>query len=340
MSEQHKGSQPSETGREQSRAMEVIDCATAEDLAEPFVLRSLEADEQAAVEAHARFCRRCADRVASARQTVSMLAFSVPPATPPPSAKASLFARIEQASAPPPESYMNAASLNSMRTPTLPASDPAGAPAPAPRSQPVDRPRSRLAAYALPLATLPLLLALGIVGYWGVNNRMQLNDQTSQVEDMATQIQYLNSEVLTLNQTFDKLDQYLGVGQAKQYAMVPQTNSGETDAFGRIIANPVADQAMVMVWRLDEEPATYDIMVELPNGEVYDAGDLDVNGSGSALMNVDLGRPVTDIKSIHIQPKVSDTVTDAMALKSGPDVLYALIGPDLGEVADTGPQRP
>jgi hypothetical protein len=345
VSKLHGGAHPTEPGHEASLTADAADCAMVQDLAEPFALNALEPDQHLAFEAHCQHCRQCQRLIDGIKQSVTMLAFSVPQVSPPLPAKAALFARIEQASSQPPtETNMASASLASLRTPTLPASDPGAPvnpPAKAPAQDPVPRRRrARLAAYSLPLATLPLLLALGFVGYWGLDKQQELNAQTNRLQEMTMQVERLNSQVGQLGQGFSNLDQYLGVGGAKQYTMRPQSEDQQSDAAGRIIAKAGNDKAMLMVWRLDGKMATYDIIVELPNGTRYDAGDLEVNGNGGAMLTVDLGRPISDVKSIHIQPQFSNVVSDTLALGSGPDALYALIGPELGDNLDTAVQNP
>ena len=77
-----------------------------------------------------------------------------------------------------------AGSLETFRTPTLPSSvEVSRTLAPEQQSQ-----SAWWKVYAAPLATLPLILALGLVGAWGFNNYSQLNDANGTIDTQAAVI--------------------------------------------------------------------------------------------------------------------------------------------------------
>lgn len=273
-----------------------------------------------------------------------MLAFASKPVAPPSTAKAALFARIAQASQPVDDTLgLAAGSLDIFRTPSLPASSPVMA-IPASTGIPPTNDQnhgwSRFIAYAAPLATLPLLLALGFVGYWGVSTRIDLNDRTQTVDHLNSTVTLLNSKVDALSVGMDGFEQYLNPETAKHYAMLdpsPSAKSGESQPYGLLLTLPSEQEAVVMTWNLDPTTGAYEIVTEQANGAVTIVADLFTDNEGDAFRRVDLGAPLSQIVSVHIRPKSTGFSSDSDLPSTQPDALSATIWPGLNGAQDTFP---
>ena len=331
-------------------------CADVHDLAAPFALAAVEPEERERVERHCRRCPPCASFIDDMRQTVVMLSFAAPLAAPPPAAKAALLARIAQSSArPTPVLPAAAKPVLLAPTPTLPPSQEALAPVPEgwektnrDRWEKTNRDRWRPAVarrglsrrlrpnwhlLATPLATVPLVIALGIVGLWALNTQARLNDRIAEVQQLSAQVDSLNAEVAALNLSLNSLDSFVAADNAKSYDMTPQSKSSR--AYGRVIAHPGQDQAMLLVWRLSGEHARYEVLLETSGGSMVSVGELPVNNEGNGVKLLTLSQPLTAYKSVHIRPKLRDTSTGASDAIAIPDVLFATIDSNLGAPDDT-----
>lgn len=290
------------------------------------------------IELHCTNCPRCQALVDDLLNTAALLAFSSPFNSPPATAKTALFNRIAQASsdAPIPDPIYTG-SLAALTSPTIPPSGEMSAPAASDsKLQRTIGRRSWWTAYAAPLATLPLLFALGFVGYWGINSRIQLNDQTNTVNELTSRVQLLNDKVEALSTGMAGIDEYLNSGSAKQYAMLdPAPNDGGVEAEGLLIANPKGDDAVLMAWKLDPTFDSYRVTIELSNGETKMVSDLYTDNEGDVILMLDLGIPFSQVASIHVKPNVNGISTDSQLASTLPDALYATIWPGLGREQDT-----
>jgi hypothetical protein len=314
-----------------------IDCAAVHDMAHDYVLaESSEARLQ--IELHCSRCARCQALVDDLLNTAALVALGSPLAAPPASAKNALFARIAQSSRDlPAVEPIYQGSLAALTTPTIPSSSGMFAPAaPAARDVETAPRRSWWSIYAAPLATLPLLFALGFVGYWGITTRMELNDQTNTVDDLNARVQLLNSKVDALSAGFTGFDEFLNNGAVKEYAMLdPAPGADETQASGLLIANPQGDNAVLLAWELDPSIDSYKVTVQLPSGETVPISDLYTDNEGDAIQMLDLGMPISQVASIHVKPNVSGLSNDSQVGSVTPDALYATIWPGLGREQDT-----
>jgi hypothetical protein len=294
------------------------------------------------IELHCANCHRCQALVDDLLGTAALLALSSPLAAPPALAKSALFDRIAHASRDLPSiEPIFQGSLASLTTPTIPSSRGLSVPAPPDSTaQKPSRRRSWFSLYAVPLATLPLLFALGFVGYWGITTRMELSDQTSTVDDLNARVQLLNSKVDALSAGFTGIDEYLNNGSVKEYAMLdPAPGAGDAQASGLLIANPKDDGAVLLAWGLDTTIDSYKITVQLSSGEVVAVSDLYTDNEGDAIQLLDLGVPMSQISSIHVKPNLSGITNDSQVGTSTPDALYATISPGLGRELDTRSQQ-
>lgn len=316
------------------------DCAVVQEDAHDYVMGTLDPDTRDAIAEHCKRCPNCRAIIDELSSTVSMLAFSSRAVTPPPTAKAALFARIAQNAVPAESaSTWGDISLDNFRTPTLPAA-PVVPALPQGTTDPVASSKSwsRFIAYAAPLATIPLILALGFVGYWGVSNRMELNDRTQTVDELNASVQLLNSKVSALSVGMEDFEQYLNPNTSKHYAMLDPSPSTEgSQAYGLLLTNVKVGDAVVMAWRLDPTVQAYEIVLELVDGRSAVVGDLFTDADGDAMRRVDLGVSVAEVESIHIRPKSADFSTDSDLNNHQPDALYAAIWPGLNGIQDTIP---
>ncbi|HEY8448181.1 MAG TPA: hypothetical protein VIL01_13835 [Thermomicrobiales bacterium] len=325
-----------------------IECRFVQDLAAPFALAAVETHERLLIEQHILFCASCARVVRQFRSSAALLGLTNPVATPSPKAKAALFARINEASRT--QSQLRPATAysdftESMRTLTLPASRPNPSPAPSP-AQPatrrfspswlrLPRPAWEIGTFAAPLATVPLLLALGIVGLWAINTRVELNDRIAEVQQLSAQVDSLNSQVAALNESLESMDRFVAAADAKTYVMTPSAAAGSSGAYGQVIANPNTDQAMLMVWRLSGSNPRYDVVLETHQGTIEPAGELVVNAEGKGVTVLDLDRPFAMYRSVHVKPQLQDSTAGTSDTISRADALFAVIDPNLGSTDDT-----
>jgi hypothetical protein len=318
-----------------------IDCAAVHDMAHDYELAEA-SEARLQIELHCSRCPRCQALVDDLLGTAALVALSSPLAAPPASAKRTLFDRIAQTSSDLPAiEPVYQGSLAALTTPTLPSSSGMFAPAaPDTRIEETAPRRSWWSVYAAPLATLPLLFALGFVGYWGITTRMELNDQTNTVDDLNARVQLLNSKVDALSAGFTGIDEYLNNGSVKEYAMLdPAPGSSEAQASGLLIANPKEDSAMLMAWGLDTTIDNYKVTVQLANGDIVTISDLYTDNEGDAIQLLDLGVPISQITSIHVKPNMSGLSSDSQVGSTTPDALYATISPGLGRELDTRSQQ-
>ncbi|MBX3071450.1 MAG: hypothetical protein KF883_13175 [Thermomicrobiales bacterium] len=303
-------------------------------------MAGLEPDVHDAVAAHCDSCSHCREVIDELTTTVSMLAFASRPVAPPATAKAALFARIAQNAVPAERPALwTGDSLDSFRTPTLPA-------APIIPAQPIapgsgleaapNRSWSRFVSYAAPLATIPLILALGFVGYWGTSNRIQLNNRTEAVDQLNSTVELLNSRIDSLSVGMGDFERYLNPDTSKHYAMLdPSPSTGGSQAYGLLLTYAFGDEAVVMTWRLDPEIDAYEVVISGVDGSEKSLGNLYPDADGDAMLRVDFGIPLNEIQSIHVRPKAElyGTASDLRAQQ--PDALTAILWPGLSGVQDT-----
>lgn len=309
-------------------------CSLVDTSIEAYALGILDATQQAVIEQHLTRCSRCSELVASYQKTTALLALSVPLALPSPRSKTSLMARIAdlpQAFDPLPDSAVFTGNLDDLRTPTLPAST-------YPRST-TDTPATPAAwwrIYAAPLATLPLILALGLVAAWGFNNYAELRDSQAALGQRDMQIARLSSQLS--NDNSQGVANLMVSPSSKRYTLTSQATGGGDLARGLLIADSLSGQAAVQVSGL---PAgTYAVIVQTQNGTMTSKAEFEVGTQGSATTLLDLGTQITDFDSVHIRPTTATTQTDVASIASQADVLMTTIGPDISTDSDTSVQNP
>jgi hypothetical protein len=301
-----------------------------DDSLEEYVLGILESSRQVAIERHLVRCTACSALVASYEQIAAVLALAVPPATPPARARTALLTRVAQAPSPPASMYTG--NLAELRTPSLPASN-LGLTAPAIRQQ---TRQSWWKVYAAPLATLPLLLALGLVAAWGMNNYAKLNDSNSALAERDLQIARMSQQLSSENS--QGVANLLTSPSAKRYVLSPDVSVAGDDAKGTLVADAQHELAVLQVSGLSS--GTYSVVVQTEDGDMVTKAEFDVGTLGSATALVDLGAQISELQSVHIRPTTTITDTDVAAIEAPPDVLFTTIPADLLQNSDTSPQGP
>jgi hypothetical protein len=319
-----------------------------QELAAPYVMAALEPDEQRRVDRHRNRCLNCEQVIVETREAVSLLAFSVPMIAPPARTKSSLMDRIAQTAQV--ETRFPQPALAAATTLTIPSSRGALAPIPegweeANRSRPLPVPnkpsrsgrfRPNWQLIATPLATVPLVLALGIVGVWAFNTQNRLSARSAEVNSLSAQVVTLSGQLDTVNKTLADVDGFMEAADAKRYDVLP-SNASTSNAVGQVIANPGTDDAMLVVKGLSGGHAMYEVLVESNGGSLVPVGELPVSEDGAGKAVLELTQPFATYRSVHIKPKTdetSTTSTDSITVGE-PDALYGVIDPNLGSTGDT-----
>ena len=278
----------------------------AEDLT-AHALAALEPAEAAVVERHCLACPPCARHLADARRTVTLLPFLAPRTAPPPDVKAALFARIAQSQAAPALDPVDPA-MDLARTWTRPADPaptptlPGSRPRPDAESRPVPRPAgsARPAGWwgnVVPLATatVPLVLALALVGGWAISLRghaRNLEDQMGAIANAAA------------------------VGPVSEQT----TGAAAEGPVVKFLVDTETDQPMVTVARATPE-TSYKVWCKNRDGQAVAAGEVPVNADGWGAGPLDLSGPWEQYKYIFVAP--ADAVPGEVP---PPEAAWASIG--------------
>ena len=308
-------------------------CATVQDVAHDYVMDGGSPEDKVLVDGHCAACPACAAFIDSLQRTATMLAFTVPMKTPSFSAKASLFARVGHIESPA-DQRLYTGSMADFTSATLPSAvtQPATdheSVAPAPSSP------SRWQSFALPLATLPLLLALGIVGMWGLSAQMNLNNSEDDVDLLNARVQLMRQEISQNGDDLASIDNILQRPNTKQYAMYAPDPT--TTGNGMIWADPQGDHVALFLSNLDPEVGVYDVVLTESNGSTTTVDQIVINDQGSSMKLIDLGRPLSECESLSIRPNYVGNPSDSQIANGTTNVLYAPIVHGLNNVVDTVP---
>lgn len=318
-----------------------LGCEEVGELSGAFALQALDPDQHEAVRQHCLTCDLCAALVREFQATVAWLALTATSANPSPDVKLKLLNRIAAASgAGLQPTVTTTAPLSSYRTQTIPAStaDPAAGEVPAPVAPPSSRKRISWGALAAPLATIPLLLALGLVGYWGIHTRSLLADKGAEVAQLSAQVSLLSSQVENYSASFADVDEYIAVDGGEQYAMLP--TDANDNASGTIVCPNGAAKAMVMLYNIPPGNEQVRVLAQSWNGDVVELGVVPVDENGDAMALVDLQGSIGSYQQIRVEPMPESDQPDSDTAANEPDILIAQIGPDLADPADTASEHP
>lgn len=327
---QHPAEQDSPRFRAQPTTS-TSECRLVDDAIDEYALGIAEPSVQVAIERHLLRCARCSKLIDSYETTIAALALAVPLVAPPSSAKTALMSRIAatpQSVTPPSSVY--AGDLSVWRTPSLPSAVDISA---SPSEQPVTAsPWWRV--YAAPLATLPLILALGLMSAWGLNNYVQLND-TQNALAMQTAIgNHANAEDVQTDPDAEMVELAFS-SSAKRYNLTSSTGAQSAT----LVADPVTGKAGLQVAGLPT--GNYAVLVQLQDGTMQQKAVFTVGADGTATTPVDLGDAVASFQSVHI--RASEPVTETDVAVDGvdyTDVLMGQLGPAIDQNSGTGVQGP
>jgi len=302
------------------------ECAYVQDLAAGFALGALEPDEEQQVRDHLAACRACERVVERIRQAVAMLPFASAPAVPPLHAKAALFSRIAQSSRP---QTVPAASM------TIPASHVETTVSQTTRRWQIPfvgrgnhTGRFNLPAFATPLATVPLVIALALVGSFALSSQ-------SKVGDLRSELLSARSDLDNAHEALDAVDNFPTTDDTEVYELPGQGTKNNGSAHGKVIANPGTTDAMLMIWQLSNEPkgCTYEVVLEDDDGSVVHAGDFGVDNEGNGATRLSLTQPFNTYRVVHIKRKY--TTTDVVGTQvPTDDALVAVIDLNSNPVYD------
>jgi hypothetical protein len=307
------------------------ECAYIHDLAAGYALGALDSDDQQRINDHITACVACDQIIAQEMQTVAMLPFTTVAATPPLHAKAELFSRIAQSSRP---QTANAPSP----TVTIPASNAEKTTVPPPsrrwklppfgHGDASHRGRINFPLLATPLATVPLVIALAVLGSFAMSSQ-------SKVTDLRAELLSARTDLNDASEAFDAVDNFKASDDAKVYELPGQGGPDDGGVHGKVIANPGTTEAMLMIWRLDSEPkdCRYEVLLESKDGGTVRAAEFGVDSEGHGAAKLSLAQPFNDYVMLHIKRKYSDPDVIGTQIPTS-DALVAKIGPGSTQVFD------
>jgi len=297
------------------------DCAYVQELAAGYALGALDPDDQQRIDDHLASCKACERVIAQALRTASMLPFTSTLASPPPAVKAELFSRIAHSSRPQRAAVPATSS-------TIPASYAESTIAPPPQRRwhlPAfargERGRINLPLLAVPLATVPLVIALALVGSFAMSRQ-------SQVGDLQAELLSARSDLDDAHEALDTVDGFTASEDAKVYEIPGDGTKNKGGAHGKVIANPGTNEAMLMIWRLDNKPkgCTYQVLLESKDGHLKNVAEFGVDSEGHGAAKLSLDEPFNNYMILHIKRKYTDSELVSTVTPIG-DALVATIGP-------------
>lgn len=290
-----------------------------DDLVAAYALGALEADEAAAVDAHARGCRQCERALTEAQRTAGMLSFVVPLHVPPPDSKAALFARVAHARKAAAADALPTLAVETWRTPTIPSS--AGADlvpleaGPAVTQDAAGVRRGSRTGWLVSVISVPMLVALVATGFWGLQLRNQLTSQSAQLVELQSELANFGSGTTS-------------------YPLSPGFAAPQAE--GQIVMGSDQRAGMLQIdVNTDRGPRSYEMWVN-QGGKLVPAADVTVNQDGQGQARFELDQPFSEYDSVHIRAKPADAAaSDAQA-----DTLLRDNGGSLGSTGsglDIGP---
>lgn len=310
----------------------LLDCQFVEENAAGFALGSLSVDEAQRVMQHLPWCPACSRLVHAEQETIGYLAFLAPHASPPARARTALRDRIAADRLA--GTARSAATVDEpIRTVTIPASTIEVISPPVRPAARIDgtgrthkrsgKRRFRWELIAAPLAAVPLVLALAIVGGWALHTQGQLRDEREAAEASESQNAQLLNEVT-------QLSNMLGGEQSKWTLSGAHPDLGNS-ANGRLTTVGVERiWANLEVWNLPKSGDGYQVLLETKDGKLHSVKEFSVDANGYANVKFVVSNPLKLYQAVRIRPVANDqssTVSDSFAPS---DVLWMDLQSNLG----------
>jgi hypothetical protein len=267
------------------------DIGHVDDLVAGYALGALEADESSAVDAHVRTCPACEVSLADAQRTASMLPFVVPMQKPPIDSKVALFARVAHSQRAAATATLPLPGVDAWRTPTLPSSAGvalAHAGSESSVSSTAGPPASRgsRSGWMVSVLSVPLLIALVVTGFWGLQLQNQLSSQNSQLTQLQSELANFGSGTTS-------------------YPLSPGFDAPQAE--GQIIIGSDGRGGIVQVDVNSKDAAgEYELWVKNQDGMLVPAAEFTVDQDGNGQARFELDQPFGDYESVHIRAKALD----------------------------------
>jgi hypothetical protein len=265
------------------------DIGHVDDLVAGYVLGALEAHESFAVDTHVRTCPSCEVSLADAQRTASMLPFVVPMQKPPIDSKVALFARVAHAQRAAAASTLPLRGVESWRTPTIPSSGGlalahAGSDSTASSAAGVSTSRGSRSGWLVSVLSVPLLIALVVTGFWGLQLRNQLSSQSAQLTELQSEL--------------------ANFGSGTSYPLSPGFDAPQAE--GQIVIGSDGRAGMLQVDVNSKDAAgEYELWVN-QGGKLVPAAEFTVDEDGKGQARFELDQPFGDYESVHIRAKAVD----------------------------------
>lgn len=267
-----------------------VDIGHVDDLIAGYVLGALEAEETTTVDAHVRTCPSCERALADAQRTASMLPFVVPLQKPPIDSKAALFARVAHSQRAVAASPLPLHGAEAWRTPTLPSSSrvmlaQAGFEHASPSTAAASTSRGSRTGWLVSVLSVPLLIALVVTGFWGLQLQNKLSSQNSQLTELQSELANFGSGTTS-------------------YPLSPGFDAPQAE--GQIVMGADGRGGIVQVDVNSKDAAgAYQLLVN-QDGKLVPAAEFNVDQNGKGQARFELDQPFSDYQSVHIRAKALD----------------------------------
>jgi hypothetical protein len=264
------------------------DIGHVDDLVAGYALGALEVDESSAVDAHVRTCSSCEVSLADAQRTASMLPFVVPLQKPPIDSKVALFARVAHSQRA--SSTLPLHGVEAWRTPTLPSSAGValahgGSESSSSSTAGVATSRGSRSGWLVSVLSVPLLIALVVTGFWGLQLQNQLSSQNTQLAQLQSELANFGSGTTS-------------------YPLSPGFDAPQAE--GQIVIGSDGRAGMLQVDVNSKDAAgEYELWVN-QDGKLVPAAEFTVDQDGKGQARFELDQPFGDYESVHIRAKALD----------------------------------
>lgn len=308
----------------------LLDCSFAEENAAGFALGALDSDEQQRFLHHIAWCPACARLLHETRKAVEYLPFVSPKAAPPSSAKAGLFARISAeredvaiAAAPATEHGPIGLYDDLLRRPL----DDQMASDIAPSKRSASKRRFSWEVAAAPLAAVPLVFALAIVGGFALQTQNRLNDTQARLNGLRVAYEQAVEDR-------DNADSANVTLMASTPITLATANAKAGDSMGgELLVGSDRQTVRLTVRSLPLNVEGFTVYLETPGGNSVPVKDFRAEADGGATIDFELGAPLDQFSSIHIAPATRGSSSDQIVRP--PDLLWRSLDGNLGDFTGT-----